>query len=449
MRTSVLVVSAEPVGERMAGPAIRAYELARALASACDVTLAAPAPSAVADPRVGLVEAGMADVEALVRAAREHDVVVAQELPPVALERLAGSPTRLVADLYNAVLVELLEGVAERPPADQRRIQRRIAARTLGLCAAADLVICANERQRDLWIGGMTLSGLVDGATYRRDPTLRSLVAVVPFGLPGEAAPAPTGALRAAFPAIGADDRVLLWGGGVWSWLDALTPMRAVERLAAGGHAVHLVVLGTGRPELEATGQAAAGARFVDAARRAGLLGRLVHVNESWVPYAERGAWLAEADVGVSAHRDHLEARYAHRTRLLDYLWAGLPVVATRGDALAELVERERLGATVPAEDAAAFAAACARLLGPEGAAARERIAAFAPSLRWDEVAAPLVAWCADAGTQPRRAVRRAVVRRAALEQYRWALPETLGAEGPAAAARRVGRRLRRAVRLR
>ena len=57
-------------------------------------------------------------------AAREHDVVIAQELPPVALERLAGSPTRLVADLYNAVVVELLEGAAERPAAEQRRIGR-------------------------------------------------------------------------------------------------------------------------------------------------------------------------------------------------------------------------------------------------------------------------------------------------------------------------------------
>jgi hypothetical protein len=447
MRSSVLVVSAERIGERMAGPAIRAYELARALAGACEVTVAAPAPSVLADPRLGLVEAGMADVEALVRAARAHDVVIAQELPPVALERLAGSPTRLVADLYNAVVVELLEGAAERPVAEQRRIGRRIAARTLALCAAADLVICANERQRDLWIGGMTMCGLVDAETYRRDPTLRSLVAVVPFGLPGEPPPRATGALRAAFPAIGADARVLVWGGGVWSWLDAITPMRAVERLDADGHAVHLVLLGTGRPELEATGQAAAGARFVEAARRAGLLGRLVHVNEGWVPYAERGAWLAEADIGVSAHRDHLESRYAHRTRLLDYLWAGLPVVATRGDALAELVERERLGATVAPQDPAAFAAACARLLGRDGAEARERIAAFAPSLRWDAVAAPLVAWCA--GAQPRRVVRRRVVRRAALAQYRWALLETLSADGPAAAARRIGRRLRRAVRLR
>ena len=43
--TRVLVVSAEPVGATMAGPAIRSLELARALAQHCDVTLAAPGPA--------------------------------------------------------------------------------------------------------------------------------------------------------------------------------------------------------------------------------------------------------------------------------------------------------------------------------------------------------------------------------------------------------------------
>ena len=449
MRTSVLVVATEPVGARMAGPAIRAYELARALAGSCDVTLAAPAPSTVADDRIAHLPAGMTDVEALVAAGRELDVVIAQELPPVALERLAGGPARLVADLYNPVVVEVLAGVAGRPPRLQRQIHGRIVARSLALLAAADLVICANERQRDLWIGGMALHRLVDVDAYERDPTLRSLVEVVPFGLPEAPAPAATGALRAAFPAIGADERVLVWGGGVWGWLDPVTPMQALERMAAGCPRVHLVLLGVGRPELEASGQAAAGEAALAAARRAGLLGRLVHANPGWVPYDQRGAWLAEADVGVSTHHDHLEARYAHRARVLDYLWAGLPVVASRGDALAELVERERLGAAVAPGDVAGFAAACARMLGPGGAEARERIAAVAPTLRWSEVAAPLVAWCETARSRPRRPVRRATVRRAALAQYRWALPETLSAEGPATAARRVGRRLRRAVRLR
>jgi glycosyltransferase involved in cell wall biosynthesis len=172
-----------------------------------------------------------------------------------------------------------------------------------------------------------------------------------------------------------------------------------------------------------------------------------VHVNRGWVPYSERGAWLLDADVGVTAHHDHLEARYGHRTRVLDYLWAGLPVVATRGDAMADLVEAQGLGRTVPAGDAEAFAAACEALLGAAGDDARKRIAAVAPTLTWDRVAQPLVEWCATA--HPRRAIRRGVVRRATLAHYRWALPLTLADEGPLAAARRVARRLRRARTLR
>jgi glycosyltransferase involved in cell wall biosynthesis len=450
MRPSVLVVSSEPVGERMAGPAIRAYELARALAGTCDVTLSAPAPSAVGDTRLRVLDGGMADVEALIAAARAHDVVVAQELPPVAIERLAGGPARLVADLYNPVMVEVLAGTAGRPAAARERIARRVAARTLALLAAADLVICANERQRDLWVGGMALHGLVEPSLYDHDPALRSLVVVVPFGLPGDPPPSDRGALRAAFPAIGAGDRVLVWGGGLWSWLDPATAFEAVGRLERdAGPAVHLVVLGAGRPGLAATGQAGAGDRALEVARRAGLLGRRVHVNPDWIPYDRRGAWLAGADAGVTAHHDGLEARYAHRTRVLDYIWAGLPVVASRGDALAELIERERLGAVADPGDVAGFAAACAEALGPAGDDARARIAALAPTLRWDVVAAPLVDWCASAAGRPRRRVRRSAVRRASLAQYRWALGETLAEDGAGAALRRVGRRVRRAVRLR
>ena len=47
----------------------------------------------------------------------------------------------------------------------------------------------------------------------------------MPFGLPDGPAPEATGALRAAFPVIGSGDRVLLWGGGIWDWLDAETPL--------------------------------------------------------------------------------------------------------------------------------------------------------------------------------------------------------------------------------
>ena len=337
----VLVVATEPVGARMAGPAIRACELARALADTCAVTLVGARAEHGARPPHAPARAGMADVEALAAAVREHDVVIAQELPPVVLERVARGPARLVADLYNPIVVEVLAGVAERPPAARRRIHGRIVARTLGLLAAADLVLCANERQRDLWIGGMALHGLLDPDAYARDPTLRSRVMVVPFGLPGGPPPAATGALRAAFPAIGAGDRVLVWGGGVWGWLDPGTAIAAVERLR-------------GRPSRPARPRPArAGGDGPGGGRRGGRRGGAAGAGcsargctsttaGSRTPSAARGS--PRPTSGVSAHRDGAEARYAHRTRLLDYLWAGLPVVTTPGDALAARVERDGLG---------------------------------------------------------------------------------------------------------
>jgi hypothetical protein len=46
--------------------------------------------------------------------------------------------------------------------------------------------------------------------------------------------------------------------------------------------------------------------------------------HEQWVPYDERVDWLTDADIGVSLHRHHLETELSFRTRVLDYLWAGL-----------------------------------------------------------------------------------------------------------------------------
>jgi hypothetical protein len=110
------------------------------------------------------------------------------------------------------------------------------------------------------------------------------------------------------------------------------------------------------------------------------------------VPYAERARYLAEADLGVSTHREHLETHFAFRTRMLDYVWARLPIVCTDGDVFARLVRSEGLGATVPPGDAAALAAAIDRLLGDEAAraSARAGLGRLGRTLQWSRVVAPL-----------------------------------------------------------
>src|SRR4029079_11875445 len=91
--------------------------------------------------------------------------------------------------------------------------------------------------------------------------------------------------------------------------------------------------------------------RAVRLAEELGLRDRVVFFNFGWVPYAERGRYLLEADLGVSAHFDDLETRFAFRTRLLDCFWAGLPVVTTRGDSLREVVAARDLRRRVDFEE--------------------------------------------------------------------------------------------------
>jgi len=442
----VLVVSAEPVGAAMAGPAIRARELAVALADHHAVTLAAPATTDAGDDRVAVVAAGFADYDPLAAAVAAADVVVAQDLPTRLLSRLPKLGTRLVADLYNPTVFEVLEAGRDKAPVARRRQQKGVTVGAIARLAAADHVVCASEKQRDLWLGVMAAAGLVPLGAYDADPSLRSTIDVVPFGLPTTPpAPGDPPPIRAMFPAIAPEDRVVLWGGGVWNWLDAETVVDAIGLLDArrtAGPRTHLVVMGMGRPATEPLDAMSAGDRFLAHLAASGLEGRLVHVNRGWVPYAERGAWLLEADVGVSAHHDHLETRFAFRTRVLDYLWAGLPVVATRGDTLADLVDAHGLGATAPPEDAAALAAALARVLDEPGAHARAAaaVAALAPAYAWPRAVLPLARFCATPGHGPDAGVLRA----ATAARYPLLLRETseqLGVRGALAQLARSGRR--------
>jgi hypothetical protein len=134
-----------------------------------------------------------------------------------------------------------------------------------------------------------------------------------------------------------------------------------------------------------------------------GVLGSHVVFNDGWVPYDERADWLLDADAGVSTHLDHVETAISFRTRLLDYLWAGLPIVCTAGDSLAALVEQEGLGLTVPAGDIDALAAALDRVLHDAELAAscRAAVARVAQRFHWGQVLAPLVDFCRDPHRAP------------------------------------------------
>ena len=167
------------------------------------------------------------------------------------------------------------------------------------------------------------------------------------------------------------------------------------------------------------------------------------------MPYEERQAYLVEADLGVSAHHDHLEARFSFRTRVLDHFWAGLPSVLTSGDAMGELVAHAGLGAAIAPEDDAGFAAACARLLDDDDlhAATSARVRETARAFRWSRAAEPLVRFCRDPDARPKREVPPGVLARATFGQYPDVLADLHDRGGVPEVARGIPRHVARVLR--
>lgn len=397
MNNKIAVVTGDDLTDTLAGPAIRAWHMADELAAAGhDVVLATTGRAGRTHPRADLRSVAAPDDAK--RLADWCEVLVFQGLLFDHHPSLIDVDVPVVVDLYDPFHLEQLERARRHPPT-RDQVVREVTAIVDEQLLRGDFFLCASERQRDFWIGHLAALGRVNARTYDADPSLDALIAVAPFGTPAEAPP-PAPSVKGIVPGLGADDALVLWAGGVYDWLDPLTVVRAIDRVRRQRADVRLLFLGMAHP---GEGESAIARALRDLTGELGLTGRHVLFNDGWVPYDERARWLLSADIGVSAHLRHVEAAYAFRTRVLDYLWAGLPVVTTAGDTLSDAVETRGAGLTVPPGDDEAMAAALLRLLDDRtlaeqcGAQAR----ALAVELTWPRTLAALVEFCADPTRAP------------------------------------------------
>jgi len=396
--TRVLVLANEHVNQKMAGPSIRSFELSRALHDAGHtVTLGSPFVSDLERAQFDIVTYDESTLPAQVAVS---DVVVLQGWVMERFPWIRDQPARVVVDLYDPFPLEVIV-LFERYSMDKRWETHADAVRAVNdQVRRGDFFMCASEKQLDYWSGWLTAAGRFNPLTYASDPSLRELLDVVPFGLPSAPPVRARHAVRDTFAGIDAGDFVLLWGGGVYNWFDPVTLIRAVALASRAHPALRLVFMSTGHPnpDIQSRWTLADARRVAD---ELGLTGRTVFFNDSWVEYEQRGDWLLDADVGVSTHFDHVETRFSFRTRILDYFWAGLPVISTEGDTLAEAIASKELGITVPPEDVEACASAIHRLSSDRvfRSDCAQRVRSHARSLTWSTVAEPLIRYCD--GAQP------------------------------------------------
>lgn len=455
-QTHVLVVTGEPLSSKLAGPAIRAWEMAAALAAHHPVRLLSTAGvDGVQDGRFEIVFAAGEELQSHTDWA---DVIVFQGFLLEGAPWLIDSDKILVADIYDPMHLEQLEQAKDQGEEGRRRQIADVTGVLNRQLARADFFMCASEKQRDFWVGQLATLGRINPLTVGVGEGLDSLVAVVPFGVEDENPVQTEHGIRGRVQGIGPDDKVIVWGGGVYNWFDPLTLVRAVGRLAQRHPDVRLYFMGMRHPNPGVPDMRIAW-ETKQLSEELGLTDRHVFFNADWVPFAERANVLMDADVGVSTHFEHVETEFSFRTRILDYLWSDLPIVATTGDSFGNALDSENIGRGVPPQDVDALVNALEEMLYDEEAAAKVRtnVARYAERFRWATVLKPLLAF-ADAPHRARDLVLAGKVTGSGLRAHVYPLrkPTVRGdlklvhdymkAGGPAEVIRRAGGRINRTL---
>lgn len=353
--SGVVVHTPDVVGERMAGPGIRAWHFAGELAKHFPTTLVCKREGELpAEGTFRVAERGRGEALVAMRAA---DVLVGQ---PARGFRRQRRGQRIVYDLFDPVLLELAEMYGRRPSMRQRIHLEAERLRVRKAVAEGDLLIVATAKQREL---------------YRK---AAGPIVEIPFGIED-----------IGVAGLAERENIILWGGGTWEWLDPATAVEAVAAVNRRGVDCRLLFLGRSRPNHHALDR-----------RREDRLDALiaggspfVRANDSWTPYRDRLAWLRRSKVAIMLHRPTAEAAYSIRTRLFDAIAAAVPVITTEHGFAAELVAAEGLGVVVPASDATAVADGIEKLIRDDAfyATCVSNLIRIQPRFAWDVVTRPLI----------------------------------------------------------
>lgn len=350
----ILVISHDRVGPKMAGPGMRYHQIAQRLSVNHDVTLATFNPEhsqPVKNARYTLTSIKSYDFR---QDFDKYDAIIAMALSPDMVEYAKSKNIALIFDLYAPVPVETLIarvfGGYTTP--DEAYNYSSLIAQYQSLLNEGDYFVCSNPIQKDMWLGFALSSGATSPVTYKQFP-LYEHIGLLPMGINLDELKYnhDLGILSKRIADIKDTDFIIIWTGGIWDWFDAVTPIKAMKKLVDLGHTdIKLVFLGTKHPNEDVPEMKETVAAY-QAAKDLGLFNKNVFFLEGWVEYDERLSYLLRADIALYAHKPSIEARYSHRTRVLDHILTCLPTIATRDDYLADIIESERLGIAVEPQD--------------------------------------------------------------------------------------------------
>ncbi|MBM3705438.1 MAG: glycosyltransferase family 4 protein [Actinobacteria bacterium] len=392
----LLIISFDVIGKQMAGPGIRFYEFARVLSNYIDVTLATPNRIDISTDGFKTLAYDLNNYRALKRVSELSDIILIQGHILHYFPFLKNFRGKIIVDLYNPFNLESLEMFRNEKIAERLRIDRGNLDLLKFQVSIGDFFICASEKQKSYWLGMLGAMGRLNPYSYDNDDTFKNLINIVPFGIPSSP-PKHTGeSVRKLIPAIKEDDSIILWGGGIWNWLDPVSVIKAMWEITRSRKDIKLVFVGIRHPDPKLPGMRKS-VEAVTISRELDLYDKFVFFNE-WVPYEMRQNFLLESTAGLSIHHEKVETEFAYRTRVMDYIWAKLPIITTEGDSIAKMVKTENIGEVIKYENINQLARVMESMASNRSLRDIyvKNLEKMQPRFYWENVTEPLVEYCCN-----------------------------------------------------
>lgn len=392
-KSSLLIISNDVIDKKMAGPGMRYLEMSKALSQSLKITLAIPNKTDMEIEGVRVVSYSENEPSTLKILIENHDYSLITGYMVNQFPFLRSVKTPLIIDLYDPFFFENLYYYTDLPIEQQLLLNSQSVDTANKLAKIGSFFICGNERQRDLWLGLLVANQRANPYNFLEDDTLKNLIDVVGVGMP-DVPPLSGCFLRNNYPGFNEKSKIVLWGGGIWNWLDPITLIKAWPPVISKFPEAKLVFLGTKHPNPLVPKHKIVD-KAIELAREIGEIDKSIIFIE-WVDYDKRQFLLSEADVGVTLHYSSIETRYSIRTRIMDYFWAGLPVLVTIGDITSEWVQKYEVGAVVNPQNVEEVTNKLIDLLGTRKENFKSAFEKIRQDLEWSKQVEPLKRYCVE-----------------------------------------------------
>jgi len=388
--SKILVISTDTIplqNHLAAGPGIRSWEISRGLRKyGHNVTIAVPTKCMdIEINEFSGIKIEKWDYNNLISLCDEMDAIFMLQgdivLSKFFVEHIS-SDLCVVIDVYDPNLIESLNMLSSNSNGTINFSNQLMGI--IPILKRGDFFVCASNRQRYYYLGILNVLGRINPLTYNE-----KLIEIVPFGVPDDdpVYEERNNMMRGGL--VNNDDKIVLWFGGIYPWFDAITLINAIDIAVKKNPLIKLVIMGAVHPRGHAPSDNYI--KTLELSKKLGLYNKNVFFT-GWRPYDERIYWYREADIGICTFPLHLETELSYRTRVVDMLWGGLPVITTEGDEMSTLIKHYNCGETVIPNDPEKLSNIIIDML--EDNEKRKKMAEntkmFTENFRWNKVVKPL-----------------------------------------------------------